>query len=159
MNNTNYTYYDNHTNTAEKQIWLDMDGTFVDLYGVENWLDMLIAGDPTPYMIAKPLVRLQSLARVLNTKRRQGWSINIVSWTSKNGSAHYNEMVANVKRTWLKIHLRSVQFDNIDILPYGTPKGAGRCGTLFDDEERNRIEWTNGQAFDVQDLIQSIRGL
>lgn len=143
----------------EKQIWLDMDGTFVDLYGVENWLDLLINENPLPYMVAKPLVRLQSLARVLNTKRRQGWSINIVSWTSKGGSEWYNDMVATVKENWLKIHLKSVQFDHIDIIPYGTPKGNGRCGILFDDEQHNRDEWTNGQAFDVQDLITMIRGL
>ena len=41
----------------EKKIWLDMDGTFVDLYGVENWLPMLRAEETTPYEIAKPLVR------------------------------------------------------------------------------------------------------
>lgn len=32
----------------ERKIWLDCDGTWIDLYGVENWLDMLQAYDPTP---------------------------------------------------------------------------------------------------------------
>ena len=29
-------------------IWFDMDGTIANLYGVENWLPMLRAYDPTP---------------------------------------------------------------------------------------------------------------
>ena len=36
----------------------DMDGTIADLYGVENWLDYLIAEDTTPYTEAEPLLRL-----------------------------------------------------------------------------------------------------
>jgi hypothetical protein len=31
-------------------------------------------------------------------------------------------------------HLASVHFDTIDIIAYGTPKGNGRSGILFDDE-------------------------
>ena len=42
----------------EKWIWFDCDGTWIDLYGVEGWLDMLINKDTTPYAIAKPLVNL-----------------------------------------------------------------------------------------------------
>lgn len=142
----------------EKNIWLDMDGTFVDLYGVENWLDFLVNENPLPYMVAKPLVRLQSLARVLNTKRRQGWTINIVSWTSKGGSEWYHETVTAAKEMWLKTHLKSVKFERIDIIPYGMPKGDGRRGILFDDEQRNRDEW-DGIAYDAQDLIEMLRGL
>ena len=41
----------------KKEIWFDMDGTIADLYGVENWLEMLIAEDPTPYAVAKPLLQ------------------------------------------------------------------------------------------------------
>ena len=44
----------------------DMDGTIADLYGVENWLEMLIAEDTTPYAVATPLLRLSALARRLN---------------------------------------------------------------------------------------------
>ena len=40
------------------KINLDMDGTITNLYGVQNWLDYLIAEDVTPYAIAKPLLRL-----------------------------------------------------------------------------------------------------
>ena len=50
----------------------DMDGTIADLYGVENWLDYLIAENTRPYAIAKPLVNLSALARKLNALQRMG---------------------------------------------------------------------------------------
>ena len=34
-------------------VW-DMDGTIADLYGVENWLPMLRAFDPTPIKWRSP---------------------------------------------------------------------------------------------------------
>ena len=43
------------------RINFDMDGTIANLYGVENWLEMLMAEDETPYAIAKPLVNLSLL--------------------------------------------------------------------------------------------------
>ena len=41
-----------------KTYFFDMDGTFVDLYGVDNWLDDLINEKTRPYDEAKPLVNL-----------------------------------------------------------------------------------------------------
>lgn len=35
------------------RICFDMDGTIADLYGVENWLDYLIAEDVKPYAEAR----------------------------------------------------------------------------------------------------------
>jgi len=66
------------------KIWFDMDGTIADLYGVNGWLEMLIAEDTTPYAIARPLVNLSQLARKLNTLQRAGYEIGIISWGSKN---------------------------------------------------------------------------
>lgn len=139
-------------------IWFDMDGTIADLYGNENWLDLLIAEDTKPYVTAKPLLNLQALARVLHTAQRKGYKIGIVSWLSKNGSKAYNKAVAEVKKEWLACHLASVKFDYIDIIPYGEPKQNGRDGILFDDEAHNRNEWGNG-AYDVNDIINTIKAL
>lgn len=141
-----------------KEIWLDMDGTIADLYGVENWLSMLIAEDTTPYEVARPLLRMATLARVLNGLRRKGYTINIISWTSKGGSIEYNQAVAAAKKAWLRKHLASVEFDRVDIVDYGTPKSEGREGILFDDEERNRAEW-NGMAYNVTDILEVLKAL
>ena len=86
-------------------IWFDMDGTLVDLYGIPNWLEYLQSDNPAPYLYAKPLLKLAPLARILNKLIRKGHTINIISWTAKNGSTQYNAEVAAAKIKWLKQHL------------------------------------------------------
>lgn len=139
-------------------IWFDMDGTLANLYNVDNWLEKLVNSDPSPYAEAKPLVNLSSLARVLNRLQRDGHKIGVVSWLSKNGSCEYNEMVISAKRKWLAIHLKSVKFDYIDIIEYGSPKEMGRNGILFDDEEKNRKNW-KGSAFDESQIMEILKSL
>lgn len=146
-----------------KAIYFDMDGTIADLYGVENWLDYLIERNPLPYEIAKPLVRLSALARRLNKLQALGWKIGVVSWLSKEDNPDYNKVVTEAKKMWLKKHLKSVNFDDVKIVSYGTPKSTvvNNIGILFDDEERNRIEWTNagGNAYDVNNILEILGGL
>lgn len=142
-------------------IFFDMDGTIADLYGVENWLDFLIASDTLPYEIARPLVRLSALARVLHRLQNNGYKIGIISWLSKSGTEQYNEAVTETKLAWLRKHLASVDFDEINIVPYGTPKQTFAhtdLDILFDDEEQNRENWT-GQAFGVDNILDILRGL
>lgn len=139
-----------------KWIWFDCDGTWIDLYGVEGWLEMLINSNPTPYAIAKPLVNLAWFARTIHELQNMGFKIGIISWLSKNGSTEYNEIVTQTKLEYFKKHLPSVEFDKICIISYGTPKSTCGCGILFDDEEQNRNEW-KGMAFDEKDLILTLR--
>ena len=142
-------------------IFLDMDGTIANLYGVENWLDYLIAKDETPYREAKPLIRMATLARLLNSIQKNGHKIGIVSWLAKNSTEEYDIKVTNAKLEWLNIHLKSVQFDEIHIVKYGTPKSIFSNNTndiLFDDEEPNRNEW-KGKAFDVNNIIEILKGI
>ena len=142
-----------------KAIYFDMDGTIADLYGVEGWLNDLESENERPYATAKPLIRMSALARVLNRLQREGYTIGIVSWLSKGGSDDYNEKVAYAKQKWLKQHLASVNFDEINIVKYGTPKSTAvnvQGGILFDDEERNRIGWT-GIPHDVQNIMEILR--
>ena len=142
-------------------IFFDMDGTIADLYGVENWLDYLIASDALPYEIAKPLIRLNALARILNRLQKQGYKIGVISWLAKNSNTAYDEKVTRAKKEWLKKHLASVNFDEIHIVKYGTPKqtfAKTENDILFDDEEKNRNDWT-GKAFDVNAIIGILKGM
>lgn len=142
----------------KKEIWFDMDGTIADLYGVDGWLDMLLNENARPYEIAKPLVNMRELARVLNRLIEKGWEIGVISWLAKNGTHDYNEKVANAKMKWLARHLKSVKFAKIDIVEYGTPKQINRNGILFDDEKQNRESWL-GVAYNVDNIIQVLREL
>ena len=142
-------------------IFFDMDGTIADLYGVENWLDYLIASDALPYEIAKPLIRLNALARILNRLQKQGYKVGVISWLAKNSNTDYDEKVTRAKKEWLKKHLASVNFDEIHIVKYGTPKqnfAKTENDILFDDEEKNRNDWT-GKAFDVNEIIEILKGM
>lgn len=142
-------------------IFFDMDGTIADLYGVENWLDYLIASDALPYEIAKPLIRLNALARILNRLQKQGYKVGVISWLAKNSNTAYDEKVTKAKKEWLKKHLASVNFDEIHIVKYGTPKqtfAKTENDILFDDEKKNRNNWT-GKAFDVNEIIEILKGM
>ena len=141
-----------------KEIWFDMDGTIADLYGTENWLPKLIARDPSPYENAKPLLNMNVLARALNKLQARGYKLGIISWLSKTSTPEYDEKVTTAKKKWLKRHLRSVKWDKVDIVPYGTPKEVGRTGILFDDEEKNRTNWGDG-AHDVHNVLEVLKSL
>lgn len=141
------------------KICFDMDGTIADLYGVENWLDYLIAKDPTPYKEAKPLIRMATLARLLNSLQKLGVEIEIISWLSKESTPEYDEMVTATKEKWLATHLKSVKWDAIHIVSYGFEKNTfceSEYDILFDDEAGNRNAWT-GRAYDVNNIPGVLR--
>ena len=144
-------------------IYFDMDGTIANLYSVENWLPKLRAYDPTPYEEAAPMLRFCSLARRLNALQRNGYKIGVISWLSKDPDPTYGEKVAAAKRLWLKKHLPSVAFDEIHIVPYGTPKSkvSKSGGVLFDDEAPNRKEWeeAGGVAYGVENIMEILSRL
>lgn len=142
-------------------IWFDMDGTIADLYGVENWLDMLRANDPTPYATAKPLLRLATLAYMLNRAQANGYEIGVISWLAKNSNAEYDKAVTTAKLAWLAKHLRSVRFDYINIVEYGTPKQNfmnTKNDILFDDEQKNRENWL-GKAYTETEIMEVLKAL
>lgn len=144
-----------------KAIYFDMDGTIANLYGVENWLPKLRAEDESPYIDAKPLLKFSQLARLLNKLQSNGYVIGVVSWLSKNGTEFYNSKVTKAKLNWLKEHLKSVNFDEIIIVPYGTPKEKivnYPNGILFDDEEQNRKNW-KGQAYNETEILEILKTL
>lgn len=143
-----------------KAIYFDMDGTIADLYGVSGWLADLEAENVRPYAEAKPLLNLSLLARYIHKAQRMGYTVGVISWLSKTGSPAYNEAVAAVKREWLAKHLPSVEWDEIHIVKYGTPKSTCRTcpGILFDDEQRNLDEWGAG-AVVASDLLEILRSL
>ena len=144
-----------------KAIYFDMDGTIANLYGVENWLEKIISEDASLYIEALPLLKLNTLARLLNNLQKKGYVIGIISWLAKNSSENYDLEVTKAKINWLKSHLASVNFDEINIVPYGTPKEEVANfpnGILFDDEIQNRENWL-GIAFDETEILTVLKAL
>ena len=142
-------------------IWWDMDGTIANLYGVEGWLPMLRAEQTTPYEQAATLWNMSLLARMMNKAQRAGYKLGVISWTSKGGSASYNQAVAEAKLKWLAKHLASVKFDEIEIVEYGMPKYQFKHtenDILFDDETPNREAWGDG-AFDPEMMVNVLKHL
>ena len=144
-----------------KAIYFDMDGTIADLYGVDGWLDSLVAEQTKPYRVAKPLVDMRKLGRLLNELQKQGWKIGVITWLAKSSTDEYGERVAEAKERWLAKHLGSVHFDEIKIAKYGTPKqflADHPFGILFDDEQPNRNAWV-GESYDVHNILQVLTAI
>jgi hypothetical protein len=144
-----------------KAIYFDMDGTIADLYAVEGWLPMLQSHNATPYAQAKTMVDMRVLARLLNKAQKEGYIIGVVSWLAKGSNEQYDIEVTKAKIEWLNKHLHSVQWDEVHIVPHGTPKhNIVGCpnGVLFDDEAHNRNMWT-GIAYDVENIVEKIKAL
>lgn len=144
-----------------KAIYFDMDGTIANLYGVENWLDHLQARQTKPYRDATAMVDMRKLGRVLNMLQNNGYVIGIVSWLCKNSTQEYDIKVRETKINWLKRHIGAVNWNEIHIVEYGTPKETVvdfPFGILFDDETRNRENWL-GQAFDVHNILEVLEEL
>ena len=144
----------------ERTIWLDMDGTMADLYGVNCWLEMLTAHDETPYAEAKPLVRMATLARLLNNRQRKGYRVCVITALAKNTNAEYDERVKIAKLNWLARHLKTVKFDEIRFVPYTYTKNNANNGNdiLFDDEARHLEAWT-GEAINAKNLLNGLKAL
>ena len=141
-----------------RTINIDMDGTIANFYGVNGWLTDLENENVRPYAIAKPLFDMTALASILNKLQNKGYIINIISWLSKTGSKDFDKAVTKTKKEWLKRYLPNVKFDNIHIVPYGTPKHNISSGILFDDEKNNRDNWGAG-AYDVDNILNILQSL
>lgn len=145
----------------KKTIWFDMDGTIANLYAVENWLLKLREYDASPYAEAEVLLNMSQLARLLNKVQAIGYGIGIISWLSKFPTPEYDEAVKQAKLNWLNQHLKSVRFDEINIVSYGTPKSSfmeTNEDILFDDEEPNRENW-EGEAYEPNEIFSVLKEL
>lgn len=143
------------------RICFDVDGTIADLYAVDGWLEMLTQHIVTPYATATPLLHLSTFARIVNKLQRQGHELVVISWLARNSTAEYDKEVTAAKEKWLRKHLPSVHWDEVHIIPYGTPKQnycRSASDILFDDEENNRLAWT-GTAYAETAIFEVLKNV
>lgn len=139
-----------------KTLVFDMDGTIANLYGVENWLEMLRAEDPTPYIVAQPMYDMDTLKVVLEMLKLQGWTIAVTSWLSMGSTREYDKLVRQAKREWLERY--DFPFDEIHLVAYGTTKANctrknGGYQILVDDNEKVRNSWNLGGTINANENI------
>lgn len=121
------------------KIYFDMDGTIADFYKGE-WLAELIAKRTTPYDNAEKMVSEEKMIELIE----KGYELGIISWLAKNSTAEYDKAVRMAKKNWLKRNYPNVEFAEMHIVKYGTPKykvANEKNGILVDDEEPNRKKW------------------
>lgn len=163
-------------------ICFDMDGTIANLYGVEGWLDMLRAEDPTPYVVAEPLVDMDKLNEVCALLQKSGWEIQVITALSKDASPEYKDAIREAKRAWLEKwgfiydHFHGVDYKmpKCEVLRRQMPTGMkvyqmcqeywGRElpeAILVDDEARHTDRWGWGRTIDptAGDLVETLRSL
>lgn len=139
-----------------KKICLDMDGTIADLYNVPNWLGMLQAYDPSPYMFAQPMVNPTELATLLRIAIDRGIDVEIVTHLSKDSTPEFDTLVRETKKLWLDLF--KLPYTSFHGLKYGSRKSDSirrdmnwlECETaiLLDDNEQVRKSWHMGETYD-----------
>lgn len=139
-----------------KTLVFDMDGTIVDLYGVDNWLDDLRAENPRPYIEAKPLYDMIVFNMILSAFHAIGWKIVFTTWLAKGSSKKYDALTREAKIAWLDKY--DVPYDEIHLVKYGTTKAnctrkQGGFQVLIDDNEKVRKGWTLGAVIDANKNI------
>ena len=143
-----------------KAIYLDMDGTCADLYGVPNWLAKLHSEDVTPYEQAEPMYDMDILNSLLEKFKRIGITIGVISWCAMGSTKEYDTKVRKAKRDWIKKHLPAVSEIHITRYGYSKKKSAKiKDSILVDDNEQVRESW-KGRTIDAnKDLIAELTSL
>lgn len=150
-----------------KMICFDMDGTIADLYGVEGWLEMLRAENPTPYRQAKPMWDMVELAETLRTLQANGIEIRIITWLSMNSTENYKNETRQAKREWLDE--LGFPYDNFHGVQYGATKAnsvrrylaENEGAILIDDNAKVREGWHLGETINPTecDIIEMLKNL
>lgn len=151
-------------------IFLDMDGTIADLYGVKGWLEALRNEDASPYADAQPLCDMAALRGVLQELKAQNYVIGVISWSSKTGSPAFHRAIRKAKLEWLRKYSLLEFCSHIHIQKYGASKSTiARRHTLLssstilvDDEAQNRAEWQahGGIAINpIAEWLQAIKAV
>lgn len=151
-------------NKTKRVLALDMDGTICDTYSVPDWLPLLRAEDPTPYIAASPMWDMVALRKVLISLQETGWEIVIITWLSKDSSEAYKDATRQAKRDWLARY--GVPYDHFHGVQYGTTKAdtvrrSAYYAVLVDDSKAIRDGWTLGATIDPNavDIVKELKKL
>lgn len=150
-----------------KILCFDLDGTIVDLYGVENWLERVRGEDVTPYQDATPLVNMKKLNEICMLLKKAGWEIQVITAMSKNATPEYKKAIREAKKAWLDKY--GFIYDHFHGIDYKTRKKEvirkqmqeGDEAILIDDESRHLKGWgwglaVNASEENILDFLQEL---
>lgn len=124
---------------SRKVVYLDMDGTIANLYGVSDWLPKLEKEEQGLFLNLEPLVTEEEL---LNTFPKDEYEIRILSMTPNAASQEYCEIVKREKDLWLNTFFPNSISKRI-YKKYGKSKNLRNCVNtiLVDDNKTIRMLW------------------
>lgn len=147
-----------------KMICFDLDGSLVDLYGYEGWLDCLHNNDPSPYRYALPLWNMRRLASILQDFQREGIEICIITWLAKESDRNFSAITRKAKRDWLNSY--GIPYDHFHGRAYGATKAdsvrkylaSNETALIIDDNPQVRKGWHLGPTIDPtsQDVLEEL---
>ena len=120
------------TKMKRKIVYLDMDGTIADLYGINNWLERLRDEDSTIFTECETLITEKALFDLYPVEK---YEIRILSMTPKKATKRYRMSVIAQKNEWLDTHFPHIK--KRIYLPYGHNKNLKNSVNkiLIDDNE------------------------
>lgn len=119
-------------------IYLDMDGTFYNLYGIENWLADLLSESKDIFTKGKALYNLDELKETLENVSSR-YELGIITWTPKECRKTYIGNTAKQKYKWLRENDLMKYFSKIVMVRYGKEKYKymKENDILIDDDMKN----------------------
>lgn len=130
------------------KVYLDMDGTIADLYGIENWLPRLRNSDETIFLECKPLITENELFERFPTEK---YEICVLSMTPLGATADYCKNVENQKNAWLDKFFPSITKRIYKAYGHNKNLKNSISAILVDDSEPIRNSW-KGKAINPSEL-------
>ena len=119
-------------------VYLDMDGTIADLYGIENWLPRLRNADKKIFLECKPLISEKELLNHFPTDK---YEIRILSMTPLGATTDYCKNVEEQKNQWLDKYFPTLTKRIYKAYGHNKNLKNSANAVLVDDSEPIRNSW------------------
>lgn len=119
-------------------IYLDMDGTFYNLYGIDGWLDELLTESKNIFTKGNSLYKIEDLQKTFENVSSK-YKLGIITWTPKECRKTYVGNTAKQKYKWLRENDLMKYFSKIVMVEYGKEKYKymEENDILIDDDMKN----------------------